>query len=287
MKKVFAAVLSLFSVAAVAQYRPVEMPLWPNGAPNSNRLSGEERVPYAHHINNVSVPALSVYIPQNPNGMMVIMCPGGGYGLLSMVFEGHSLADWFCAQGIAYAVLKYRMPNGNWEVPLSDAAQAVRMVRENAAKWKLNPHRVGIMGASAGGHLAAVTATSSDTTARPDFQILLYPVITMLEGTHIGSRNALLGKEAGRDLLEEYSCERRVTAAAPPAFVALSADDKVVNPVNSLDYCAALQRSNVPYSLHVYPTGGHGWGFKDTFKYKNEWTSELKTWLRDGLKFKE
>ncbi len=282
MKHILTLIFSLISTITVAQ-KSIELPLWPDGVPNSNGLSGEETIPYAKHISNVSVPTLSVYLPAKPNGMMVIACPGGGYGLLSMEYEGHAAASWFCTQGVAYAVLKYRMPNGNKDVPISDLQQAIRLVRSKAAEWHLNPKRIGVMGASAGGHLASTVATHYDAETRPDFQILLYPVVTMLEGTHAGSRNALLGRDASRQLLEEYSNELHVTADTPPAFIALSADDRAVSPANSLNYFNALQQKGVRSEMHIYPSGGHGWGFKDTFKYKTEWTLALKNWLREGL----
>ncbi len=278
--------LALSAMLAAAQVRTIELQLWPDGAPNSNGLSGEETVPYEKHISNVSVPTLTVYLPEQPNGLSVVMCPGGGYELLSMVYEGHAGAEWFCSQGMAYAVLKYRMPNGHREVALSDAARAVRLMRLYAEEWGISPRRVGIMGASAGGHLAAITATTADSLSHPDFQVLLYPVVTMVEGTHIGSRNALLGKNADRTTLEAHSAERRVTRDTPPAFIALSADDRAVHPDNSLNYCAALVRHGIPVGLHVYPDGGHGWGFRDTFKYKDIWKAELAAWLK-ALRFED
>lgn len=220
--------------------------------------------------------------------MAIIMCPGGGYSGLAMNHEGHDMASWFNTQGITYAVLKYRMPNGHNEVPLSDAEQAIRMVREHAAEWSVNPQRVGIMGASAGGHLAASLATlySSDNT-RPDFQILFYPVISMQKGvTHGGSRKNLLGENPSQELEQKYSLERQVSPRTPQAFIMLSSDDDAVPPINGIGYFLALRDHKVPASLHAYPTGGHGWGFRDNFTYKRQWTEELEKWLRDGLVLK-
>lgn len=202
-----------------------------------------------------------------------------------MNHEGHDMSSWFTAQGITYIVLKYRMPNGHYEVPLSDAEQAIRVVRAKAKEWKINPHCVGIMGASAGGHLAASLATlySSDET-RPDFQILFYPVISMLKGvTHAGSRQNLIGLNPSAELEQKYSLERQVSARSPQAFIMLSADDGSVPPINGIGYFLALREQKVPASLHVYPIGGHGWGFRDNFMYKRQWTGELEKWLRDGL----
>jgi len=275
----------LMTVTLFAQ-RPAEIPLWPDGAPNTNGLTGDQIEDANGGLSNVNRATITVYHPQKPNGMTIIMCPGGGYVHLAMNHEGHDMASWFNTQGITYVVLKYRMPNGHNEVPLSDAEQAIRYVRQHATEWGIDPHRTGIMGASAGGHLAASLATlfSSDET-RPDFQILLYPVISMVPGiTHAGSRENLIGKNPSKELEEKYSLERQVSARSPQAFIVLSADDKAVPPVNGIGYFLALLKQNVPATLHVYPIGGHGWGFRDNFTYKRQWTGELEKWLRDGLK---
>ena len=286
MKKFF--LLSfLFVTTMLSAQKTVELPLWPNGAPNSNELSGAEQRQNNGEVSNVTEPTLTVYPAARPNGMAIIMCPGGGYSRLAMNHEGHDMAPWLNTQGITYAVLKYRMPNGHHEVPLSDAEQAIRLLREHAAEWGVNPQRVGIMGASAGGHLAASLATlySSDKS-RPDFQILFYPVISMQKGiTHGGSRKNLLGENPSQKLEQKYSLERQVSPRTPQAFIMLSSDDDVVPPINGIGYFLALRDHKVPASLHAYPTGGHGWGFRDSFTYKRQWTEELEKWLRDGLVF--
>lgn len=285
MKKFF--ILSFLLVATIlSAQKPIELPLWPNGAPNSNELKGEEQRSEGW-MSNVTNPFIKVFPAEKPNGMAIIMCPGGGYGGLAIYHEGYDMAPWFNAQGITYVVLKYRMPNGHNEVPLSDAEQAIRLVRQHAAAWSVNPQRVGIMGASAGGHLAASLATlySSEKT-RPDFQILFYPVISMLKGvTHGGSRNNLIGEKPSQELEQKYSLERQVSPKSPQAFIMLSADDGAVLPINGIGYFLALRDQKVPASLHVYPTGEHGWGFRDNFTYKRQWTEELEKWLRDGLVF--
>ena len=201
---------------------------------------------------------------------------------LAMNHEGHDMADWFNAQGITYVVLKYRMPNGHHEVPRSDAEQAIRLVRQHASEWGVNPQRIGIMGASAGGHLAASVATlHSDASVRPDFQVLFYPVVSMQKGiTHNGSRTALITEDASEELEQLYSLEQQVNAQTPPAFIMLSADDKSVIPQNSIDYFLALRKHGVSATMHIYPEGGHGWGFRDSFVYKSQWTSELTKWLQ-------
>ncbi|MEO4796320.1 alpha/beta hydrolase [Bacteroides uniformis] len=277
----------LFATTMLSAQKPVELPLWPNGAPNNNELTGTEQGRNNGGVSNVTEPTLTVYPAPHPNGMAIIMCPGGGYSGLAMNHEGHDMASWFNTQGITYAVLKYRMPNGHNEVPLSDAEQAIRMVREHAAEWSVNPQRVGVMGASAGGHLAASLATlySSDNT-RPDFQILFYPVISMQKGvTHGGSRKNLLGENPSQELEQKYSLERQVSPRTPQAFIMLSSDDDAVPPINGIGYFLALRDHKVPASLHAYPTGGHGWGFRDNFTYKRQWTEELEKWLREGLVF--
>ena len=213
----------LFAATMLSAQKPVELPLWPNGAPNNNELTNSGQNHNNEWVSDVTTPTLTVYPASHPNGMAIIMCPGGGYGGLAMKHEGHDMAPWFNTQGITYAVLKYRMPNGHHEVPLSDAEQAIRMVREHAAEWGVNPQRVGIMGASAGGHLAASLATlySSDKT-RPDFQILFYPVISMQKGvTHGGSRKNLIGENPSQELEQKYSLERQVCRPSTASVTSL------------------------------------------------------------------
>ncbi|MCD8166314.1 MAG: alpha/beta hydrolase [Bacteroides sp.] len=267
----------------MAQNKPVEISLWPDGAPNSNGLEGEEVNIGEGRVGNVTEPSMTVYKAAKPNGMTIVMCPGGGYARLATGHEGHDMADWFNAQGITYVVLKYRMPNGNHEVPLSDAEQAMRIVRSHAAEWNIDPHRVGIMGASAGGHLASTLATHySSGETRPDFQVLLYPVITMDEKyTHGGSRVNLIGKEPSGEMIHKFSNELQVNENTPPAFITLSSDDTAVPAPNGVNYYLALVANKVPASLHAYPIGGHGWGYRDNFIYKRQWTEELEKWLRN------
>ena len=287
MRRLLSIIVSLVTAISFAQ-QPVELPLWPDGAPNSSGLTGEEQETRPHFVTNVTHPTLTVYHPEKPNGMAIIMCPGGGYRGLGMDGEGYDMTPWFCGQGITYMVLKYRMPNGHWEVPVSDAEQAIRMVRQHAKEWNVNPYKVGLMGASAGGHLTATLATHYNSETRPDFQILLYPVISMVSGiTHGGSRKNLLGDNPTKELEDAYSLERRVSPRSPQAFIVLSADDGAVPPMNSIGYFLALNQQKVPVSMHIYPIGGHGWGFRDNFTYKRQWTEELEKWLRDGVKFEK
>ena len=286
MKTIFFSILLSVATMLSAQ-NTFELPLWPAGAPNSNGLTGTEEDLEGGRVANVITPSITVYKADKPNGMAIIMCPGGGYARLAMNHEGHDMAPWLNAQGITYIVLKYRMPNGHYEVPLSDAEQAIRLVRQHAKEWNIRPDRIGIMGASAGGHLAASLATLySSNETRPDFQVLFYPVISMVPGvTHGGSRQNLLGNNPSQELEDKYTLEKQVNERTPQAFIMLSADDGAVPPANGIHYFEALLQHQVPATLHVYPTGGHGWGFRDAFTYKRQWTGELEKWLREGLKF--
>ena len=222
---------------------------------------------------------LTIYPAQKPNGQAIIACPGGGYAGIATTHEGHDMAAWFNSQGITYAVLHYRMPYGNHEIPLSDAHQAIRYMRKHAAQW--NIHQLGIMGFSAGGHLASTAATHFDEETRPDFQILFYPVITMGEYTHQGSKNLLLGKNPSEELVKLYSNESQVNEQTPPAFIMHSSDDKAVPVQNTINYYLELCKHGIPASVHFYPMGGHGWGYNDTFPYKSQWKYELEKWLRE------
>src|SRR4051794_1766201 len=180
MKKIFTIIVSAFITITATAQQPVVMNLWPNGAPTDNGVTGEEQKLENGRVANITNPTLTVYPVKSGNGMAIISCPGGGYIRLAMQHEGHDMAAWFNGQGITYAVLKYRMPNGHQEVPFNDAQQAIKLMRQHAKEWGFDPNKLGIMGASAGGHLASTAAThfTSDET-RPDFQILFYPVITM------------------------------------------------------------------------------------------------------------
>ena len=286
MKTIFFSIL-LSAATMLSAQNTFELPLWPAGAPNSNGLTGTEEDLEGGRVANVITPSITVYKADKPNGVAIIMCPGGGYARLAMNHEGHDMAPWLNAQGITYIVLKYRMPNGHYEVPLSDAEQAIRLVRQHAKEWNIRPDRIGIMGASAGGHLAASLATLySSNETRPDFQVLFYPVISMVPGvTHGGSRQNLLGNNPSQELEDKYTLEKQVNERTPQAFIMLSADDGAVPPANGIHYFEALLQHQVPATLHVYPTGGHGWGFRDAFTYKRQWTGELEKWLREGLKF--
>ena len=232
---------------------------------------------------DIEQPSLRVFLPapELATGRAVVACPGGGYSHLAFEHEGCDWAPYFNKQGIALIVLKYRMPNGDRTLPISDAEAAMKLVRDSADVWNLNPNDIGIMGSSAGGHLASTIATHAKPELRPNFQILFYPVITMDKSyTHRGSHDNLLGKDASAELELEYSNEKQVTKDTPRAFIVYSDDDKVVPPANGVNYYLALNKNNVPSVLHIYPSGGHGWGIREGFLYKNEMLDELTSWLR-------
>lgn len=257
--------------------QPLELKLWPEGMPNDNGMTCQEE----NGVLYVAEPTLTVYPATEGNGMAIVACPGGGYGKLATDHEGKDMAAWFNNQGITYAVLKYRMPNGHKEVPLSDARQAMRILRHRAGEWQLK--RIGIMGFSAGGHLASTVATHfEDEESHPDFQILFYPVISMdPEYTHRGTHDNLLGKQPAKEEEDDFSNELHVDGNTPPAFILHSSDDRSVPVAHSLNYYMALLRHQIPATLHIYPIGGHGWGYRDSFTYKREWTGELEKWLRE------
>lgn len=260
-------VLLAVSVSAMAQ-RSFDVNLWAAKAPNKNGLQDTAYI--------------KVFLPdaKRATGRAVVICPGGGYAHLAMEHEGTQWAPFFNNMGIAAIVLHYRMPNGNVKVPISDAEEAMRIVRRNAKNWHINASDVGIMGFSAGGHLASTIATQSKADAKPNFQILFYPVITMMQGyTHQGSHDNLLGKDAHKKDEQKYCSDLQVTRVTPRACLLLSDDDHTVMPINSVNYYAELYRHDVHASIYVYPTGGHGWGMNTSFAYHAEMLTNLKGWL--------
>lgn len=279
------------------------IPLWKNTIPNS--ISNKEYIEKQESENNVvkstrlvSVPTLSIFVPnkQTTNGTAVIICPGGGYSHLAIDKEGHKVAEWLNKLGITAFVLKYRLPSDlimtNKTVgPLQDAQEAMRYVRANATQWNLNTGKIGFMGFSAGGHLASTLAThyndniyesSFSTSARPDFSVLIYPVISMNESiTHLGSRVSLIGKSPSQETINNYSGELQVTQNTPPTFLIHATDDNAVPVENSVNYYLALKKNNVSAEMHIYEKGGHGFGLgvQNTSKY---WTNAFENWLRSN-----
>ncbi len=267
------AIFSFFVMNINAQ---TTVKLWEGNPPTSNELENQN-------------PELTIYSPgtSNNTGMAVIICPGGGYTHLAMDHEGMQVAEWLVKQGITGVVLKYRLPDKHKNVPLEDAQQAIRYVREHAKELNINPDKVGIAGSSAGGHLAATASThfaTKGTSTRPDFSILFYPVITMEGATHGGSKKNLLGDNPSISDIYMFSNEKQVNTNTPPAILLLSDDDKVVLPVNSTLYYNALKRNGIDATMYIFPEGGHGWGMRENFKYHNQMLELLGMWLKDRNK---
>lgn len=274
-KLLFAAAMLALSLNMSAQ-QSYEINLWPNGPAMKSSDAGDTA-------------KVKVFLPEKKSatGRAVVICPGGGYQHLAMNHEGYDWAPFFNNMGIAAIVLKYRMPHGEKDVPISDAEEAIRLVRRNAANWNINPDDVGIMGSSAGGHLASTVATHAAKDARPDFQILFYPVITMDENrTHAGSVRSFLGeKRHDRKYVELYSNELQVRRhVTPPALILLATDDTLVPPVpNGVAYFAALRNADIPAAMYAYAEGEHGFGSQTNFVYHKQLLEDMTSWL-DHLK---
>lgn len=233
---------------------------------------------------NIEKPSIRAFLPDSnlATGRAIVVCPGGGYEHLALEHEGYDWAPYFNKQGIALFVLKYRMPHGDPSIPVSDVEAAIRLVRDSASVWNINPDDIGIMGFSAGGHLASTVATHCAESSPLSFQILFYPVITMDRTfTHMGSHDNFVGKEATEEFEKKYSNEKSVTKRTPRAFIVFSNDDTVVSPENGIRYYSALHANGIPAVIHIYATGGHGWGIREDFRYKKEMLDELSAWLRD------
>lgn len=255
-----------------------EIVLWPDGAPTENGLSGEETVIEPGFIGNISEARLYLYPAARANGQAVVVCPGGGFIGVALQHEGHAFAGWFNDRGITFAVLKYRLPNGHPEIPLDDLRQAMRILKQRSGSLRIRS--LGVMGASIGGYLAAAAAIFAQADTTPDFQILLYPAVSLKEGlSHRFSRQNLMGKNAAEKQIAGLTPEDHVSPQTAPAFIALAGDDLTVPPENSLVYYRALRQKHVSAALHIYPSGGHSFGFRDTFRYKAQWTAELERWL--------
>ena len=288
-KLILAAIASLCIMTAQAQDLTIK--LWDNAtAPHSNGLSGEDKDEGQERVSNTNVTELFIYEanPAKATGQAVVICPGGGYRLLAMGHEGHDYAKWMAENGITTAVLKYRLPNNTPQVPMEDAAEALRYMREEY-RGKESIKQLGIMGFSAGGHLAASTAvgclkangdTSARAALRPDFAVLFYPVITGNPSQmHKGSYDKLLGSDRTQELTDKWSPELVAGKDAPQTLLILSSDDATVPPINSTKFYNTLKELGVPASITILPSGGHGWGFRDSFKYKAIWQETMLQWL--------
>ncbi|MEG1574981.1 MAG: alpha/beta hydrolase [Bacteroidales bacterium] len=265
IKQLFSFIFLFLPVVAAAQHVEV-LKLWPDDP------TASEAEIFVHH------PARTdKAVP------VVIVCPGGGYEIVSMEHEGHDMAKWFVSKGFVGIVLKYRMPNGIHSIPLSDAEKAVSIVRANAAKWGVDTTKIGVIGSSAGGHLAASLSNLAATENRPSFAILFYPVICFdNEATHRGSKANLLGKDINnKELTERYSLQKQVDGKTPETLIFVNDDDKTVVPQNSIQYYSALKVHDIPAAMYLFPKGGHGWGFRTTFPYHKEVKELITRWLED------
>jgi acetyl esterase/lipase len=298
---VFAAIPALF--AAMPDSNPLILPLWEGPPPNPQPAGPPEQrvqegaILWVQHVQN---PRIEVRLPARGNAthQAVVVCPGGGYGGLAYDWEGTDIAGWLNSRGIAAIVLTYRLPvdgdvaHQKWLCPLLDAQRAIRLTRAHAADWDLDPAKVGIMGFSAGGHLASTAGTHFDAgdpkaadpvdrfSSRPDFMVLVYPVISMREGiTHPGSRLNLLGEHPTEELVRHYSNELQVTADTPPTFLVQAGDDTVVPVQNSLLFYEALLAHHVSAELHLYPHGGHGFSLALDKGRLQDWTQLCARWL--------
>lgn len=289
----------LFSINWNLQAQPKTIFVWPDKIPGEikNEEYTEKEV-YKDSVlqatSKVTIPTLTTYKPKTPNGTAIVIFPGGGYAHLSINKEGRKVAEWLNTLGITAFVLKYRLPDDNIMTdktigPLQDAQEAIRIIRRNAAEWDLDKNKIGVLGFSAGGHLAATLSThfnqktysDDSTSARPDFSVLIYPVISMQnEITHKGSQVNLLGKNASNESITEFSNELSVKPETPPTYLVHATDDKSVPVENSLNYYLALKKNAIPSELHLYEKGGHGFGLgiSSTSQF---WTSGCINWLKE------
>ena len=292
--KLVAGALLAGSIDAAAAPSATVLPLWPEGVPDARPGAGPEHEEDGR-VSNVSEPALTVVGPavDRPNGTAVIICPGGGYVRLSVQREGEQYAAWLSTLGITSFVLKYRMQESGHPAPLRDVLRAVRLVRSMAAKYHIRPDRIGVMGGSAGGHLAASAGTLFDhplgrtgaeldkVSARPDFLMLMYPVITM-EGpaAHAGSRTALLGANPSAKDVQLMSVEKQVTSATPPTLLVHTQEDNVVPVENSILFYQALTRAKVPADMYLFEHGSHGMGMRAGLGTASDWPKRAEEWLK-------
>lgn len=297
--KTFVILIFFFGVTDFLQAQNEVVPLWSKEIPGAIISEDYKEVPVLENgivrdVSKVTTPTLTVFVPENPNGTAIVICPGGGYAYLAINKEGFKVAKWLNTLGITAFVLKNRLPSDEIMKdktigPLQDAQEAIRYVRRNAEKWAINTQKVGVIGFSAGGHLASTLSThykdevykvTDNISARPDFSILIYPVISMDEKiTHKGSRNNLLGTLPSAALVEKYSNEKQIDSLSPPTYIVHAVDDKTVPIENSIQYFLALKNNKVPCEIHFYEKGSHGFGLGNNGTSKN-WTSQCEDWLR-------
>lgn len=288
-----------FLIGITSSSQVTTIPVWPNTIPGSIITTSylEKEIIKDNQLQStsqVTIPTLSIYFPKKElaNGTAVVIFPGGGYSHLAMYKEGQKVAEWLNSLGITAFVLKYRLPNDlimkdKTIGPLQDAQEAIRIIRKKAIEWNLDPTKIGVLGFSAGGHLASTLSThyqdkiydGETISARPDFSILIYPVISMEDGiTHNGSKVSLLGANPSKELIDNYSNEKQITSETPKTFLVHASDDKAVPVTNSINYYLNLLKNNVPAEMHLYENGGHGFGL-GTKGTHIDWPRACAKWL--------
>jgi len=303
MKTKILFVLLFIMNVLIVRSQTLTLKLWPDGIPGSisdpsyveNIITTDGRIT---RCNNVVSPDITLFLPlpEKANGAAVMICPGGGYGTLAFDHEGNAIAKWLNDNGIAGVILKYRLPSDRIMKdksvgPLQDAQEAMRIIRRHASEWKIDPERIGVIGFSAGGHLASTISThyaekvydvKDNTSARPDFSLLIYPVVSMdTLVTHMGSRNNLLGLKPGNDHVRRFSNELQITADTPPAFLVHSSDDNAVPVMNSIGYYKGLQKNKIPVELHIFQKGGHGYGLAAGQGTESSWPGLCIKWIKE------
>ena len=283
MKRLFLIILLSAVVFGSYAVEPFTVKLYPEGASESTYVT-EPETNENNRLRFVTDPRMEIYLPEGEKtGQFVVICPGGGYSHITVVSEGRDVAAWLNERGIAAGVLIYRTPNGHSDATIKDVLHAIELVRENAEEWNVDKGKVGVMGFSAGGHLASMAVTKfTSENDKPDFGILIYPVITMnMDKTHLGSRLSLLGK-VDDEVADQYSAEKIVKSSTPECFIALCDDDRAVPSYNGASFYMALKEAGVKGELHIYPKGGHGWGFSgNTFPEREEFYMSLSRWLEN------
>jgi len=292
--KILSIVFALLFISLTSVSQDFTLKVWPNGAPNSNGMTLPEEISEGHRVRNISEAEMYVYLPTKEinTGAAVVICPGGGYSKVTMSSEGFQIAEWLTQHGVAGIVLKYRLPYGHYNIPLSDAQRTMRFVRSKAEEWDINPAIIGIAGSSAGGHLASTLGTRFDTgktesndpaekfSCRPDFMLLLYPVISFNEEYGgLGTRINLIGPGNNWELVEKYSNERHVSGQTPPAFLVLS-DNDPLSSRNSIEFYLALKKFKIPAEMHIFRDGGHGFGMNKQNLPIDNWPELFVQWLK-------
>jgi len=300
IKQTLIVIFLTLSISSAYSQNPV-LKVWPNGIPGE--IKNDTYIENVTETNGVisryekvTDPTMTVFLPtaEKATGTAVIICPGGGYGALAFDHEGYAVARWLNEYGIAGIILKYRLPSDlimeNKSVgPLQDAQEAIRIIRRNREHWKIDPHKIGVLGFSAGGHLASTLSThysekvydvTDTTSARPDFSLLIYPVITVDSSfTHMGSRRNLIGVNPSKDAVSHFSNELQITQNTPPAFLVHSSDDKAVPVKNSLVYYEGLVKNNIIAEMHIFQKGGHGYGLSAGKGTQASWPELCIKWL--------